>query len=71
MFSRDIGHNWNWLYNTGELCVTRHVFDAYRVSSHLDNIRLYTVVYKGMVLPIILLVQIMPMWSIIGNLLTF
>ena len=31
MFSRDIEHNWNWLNITGELCVTRQVFDAYRV----------------------------------------
>ena len=27
--------------------MTCQVFDAYRVSSHLDNIRLFTVVYKG------------------------
>ena len=40
VFNRDIDWNLNWLYITGELCVTRQVFDAYRVSSHLDNIRL-------------------------------
>ena len=43
MFRRDIEHNWNWLYITGEFLMPTEF------SSHLDNIRLYTVVYKGTV----------------------